>query len=1023
MNRLSRISHKTNLFRAISWNTNKTSSYESDLQAFLSAAQFIPDIIAIQEPPISYRPKLLKSSHYLIEVQDLLVYSHFRLDTKIIEDTREAAIIRVSQDSMAIFVCYLRNGKKKAGIQSLIHHVQQETAESVLIMGDLNAYRNTAERALDTFLRESEFFHLLEEPTFFRSNRRPRQLDFVIAKGCGHGQASTINDLRSDHLGILFESECKRDVSTLNSSYSELYPWRALNLHSTKRDLSKFPQALSNLLSDDESWQSFRSKIYKALKQVGIRPGKPRLTQTIKPRLSPEAQLIFNERKTTAFKSTEYRILSKRLQRQIKIDRRLEWNKFVSSVNEKTPLWKMFSLSKGSDRIAYQPIDRVSESLLNAYQNPIARTEDLKLRLIEQQNICRQRSSILAFTNEDVVTAIRNCGNSSPGPDGIPYKLFAMMDARSISVLTDIFNSWLQSSDIDPCAFHRLIYAIPKSDGSSRGITLSNAILKIYERLILPHLDILEKSLQSFQYGFRKGRGAHHQLLRLITEGERQKNHIGIYFDIKKAFDRLDREILLCELSKMDINPKILLAIHRLLEPATVHIISQDQVSSAQTIDSGVPQGGILSPLLFSFYIRKLGLSCPIRKAKFFLYADDLAIIIPDGTIDEVREVFDYVKQYFYSLRLEVHPTKTVCMNRQISRKEPNWPDDLPMLTKQTKYLGAILDNNFTLKDWCKQLAEDLTKRSNHVKRIASTREITRDHLETLYNAYARGKIRYGISIWSKSKYASSVLNSDSSNQRFLTGAIRGTPTATVLQESRLMPLQDIILKADLKLYLAINSRPELLLLRNELDFVCDPLNESDEDTTLYYLGHQPFLCGLRDNFSLCDILAKIPPKTKRPSRFSFKHERLLSQIRMDALPTKVFLYLMGAVQDPLCRHCGTSIETMNHLLECTALNKDPLEGRTPSQILQGVKDHDKPTEDNILRYLLHENQVLKAIPTTWQPTVPANANFTAQFSLTPEKITEKKIGRDVIRTRGVHGKVEARRYRGPAAFIKERKR
>ena len=172
--------------------------------------------------------------------------------------------------------------------------------------------------------------------------------------------------------------------------------------------------------------------------------------------------------------------------------------------------------------------------------------------------------------------------------------------------------------------------------------TARKVLTGLIHKRIVP---IIEASLPPEQYGFRPHRSTHMPLEILISDvkrvvGTRGRDTIKkgsaycAFIDFKKAFDSVNRVILLEKLIDFKVKGRIFYLIKSLLQANVLFIDDGVETSDEVLQAKGVPQGDRLSPTLFLIYIAELRdklLENNLRLQCLF-FADDLVFYSEDRT-------------------------------------------------------------------------------------------------------------------------------------------------------------------------------------------------------------------------------------------------------------------------------------------------------------------------------------------------------------------------------------------------------
>ena len=130
------------------------------------------------------------------------------------------------------------------------------------------------------------------------------------------------------------------------------------------------------------------------------------------------------------------------------------------------------------------------------------------------------------------------------------------------------------------------------------------------------------------QYGFRPGHSTELAAVRLVDHLISQMDNysipINVYIDLSKAFDTLNHNILLSKLQYYGITGCSNDLVCSYLSGRSQFVEYNGSKSEELPIDTGVPQGSVLGPLLFLIYIN--GLPHVSNVFKMVMYADDTTL-------------------------------------------------------------------------------------------------------------------------------------------------------------------------------------------------------------------------------------------------------------------------------------------------------------------------------------------------------------------------------------------------------------
>ena len=171
-------------------------------------------------------------------------------------------------------------------------------------------------------------------------------------------------------------------------------------------------------------------------------------------------------------------------------------------------------------------------------------------------------------------------------------------------------------------------------------ISILPTVSKVIERAVHSQLyGYLDSSnvLAVNQFRFRRARSTALALTQFADEvlSNMDKGLLNsvLFFDLKKAFDTVDQVILLGKLKSLGLSSNNLEWFHPYLSSRYQKTVIGQASSTSRNVSVGVPQGSILSPLLFAIYINDL--------PKVTLLADDTALYCSSQAARDLHTVLN----------------------------------------------------------------------------------------------------------------------------------------------------------------------------------------------------------------------------------------------------------------------------------------------------------------------------------------------------------------------------------------------
>jgi hypothetical protein len=317
-----------------------------------------------------------------------------------------------------------------------------------------------------------------------------------------------------------------------------------------------------------------------------------------------------------------------------------------------------------------------------------------------------------------------------------------ILDLISNDQLADTFlrsiNKLIIENEMPQSLKISIISPIPKVDNPKvpedyRPINNLPVLEKLIETIVLDQLnEFLEvnKIISDAQHGFRAKHSTETALIALtdniVQNFEKNKIVLTIFLDFKRAFETINRKILIDKLQKYNFGNDTIKWFESFLSQRKQVVKINGEYSDEIDVELGVPQGSKLANMLFILYVNDL--VNHLKDCDIIMYADDTSISVSGSTteevIDKMNNILKIVSDWLKFNRIALNKNKCkyiIFSNRQKKNLVKNVDividDTIIENVDQIKYLGVIVDEKLDFSKNSELVIKKLNKKLGFIRR------------------------------------------------------------------------------------------------------------------------------------------------------------------------------------------------------------------------------------------------------------------------------------------------------------------
>lgn len=723
------------------------------------------------------------------------------------------------QDTLMVGCVYrspTSNGENNENLRCLLNEMSQIKGSHLLIFGDFNYkdinWRNwstaknehSEEYKFVECVRDNFLYQHVKEKTRTRIGQQPSLLDLVFTN-----EEGMINDIihcsplgRGDHDTLVIKFNCYMEQTKQKLITKYYYNKVDYEMVRNEGNQMNWQDIFKNCVDVNQKWSVF-TKCVKDLVNKYV-PKKVIDANKAKKWVTPMSAVNIQHirKKHNLWKKymrtkdgqiySEYcrirnkvRSLTRRLKRDFETNIAREakknpkrvWNYIKSRTKIKENIPNLY-IDPSNPASGETKSDKEKAEALSEFFTKVFTIEpEGELPKLDYQ-IAPHIMETLTITHDMVMEVLLDLNvNKSQGPDEMNPRFVKELADVLCEPVTIIFQDSLSEGMVpDEWKKGKVIAIFKKGNkkqaGNYRPVSLTSIICKCMEKIIRNHIMKYMKQNKLFskkQFGFINGRSTSLQLLKVLDEWmdaiDKGCQVDVIYMDFQKAFDTVPHKRMIIKMQAYGINEQIIRWTEDFLSNREQQVVVNGEGSEWTRVTSGIPQGSVLGPILFTLFINDLPNNI---NGQTYMYADDTKIyqMIKDPEDRNLLQK-DLEEAYGWSetwlLKFHLNKCKTMHIGANDS-EENNFVYTLARgsvlgTVEFEKDVGVTVDNKLEFHIHIHNIVNKANQVFGVIRR--SFGNMTTEMFLLLYKSMVRSYMDYAASVWSpyKVKYIEMLEN------------------------------------------------------------------------------------------------------------------------------------------------------------------------------------------------------------------------------------------------------------------------